>query len=256
MKKAKGIQANSFFKLGKAAPRRDTRNLRLRTLLRAPFDLPIPNEYDFDAEHLGIPTPMFANDTFGDCVIAGRAHQTLRFELIEQSRLLLITDQDVLDQYFLETGGEDNGLVVLDSLNAWRRNGWKIAGKTFRIRAYAEVDPTSSEEMRRAIFMDLGVGLGLSLPTSAETQINVGKPWDVVSDASGEPNSWGGHYVYVSGYTVYGPVCITWGRRQQMTWAFVDAYCDEAYAIFDALNTAKLKQGLDIVALNSFIDQL
>ncbi len=81
---ARGIQAHRLFKLGKAAAKRDRRNLMFAAILRAP--LKVPPEYDFDLTHTGIPTPMFANDTYGDCVIAGRAHQTLRFELIEAGR--------------------------------------------------------------------------------------------------------------------------------------------------------------------------
>ena len=65
--------------LGKAAALRDSRNLLFASILRAPVK--VPNEsYDFDLKHPGIPTPMFANDEYGDCVIAGRAHQTLRSE--------------------------------------------------------------------------------------------------------------------------------------------------------------------------------
>jgi hypothetical protein len=32
-----------------------------------------------DTTHSGISTPMFANDVRGDCVLAGHAHQALRF---------------------------------------------------------------------------------------------------------------------------------------------------------------------------------
>ena len=38
---------------------------------------------------------MFANDTYGCCVISGRAHQSLRFEDIEQSKVIDITDKDI-----------------------------------------------------------------------------------------------------------------------------------------------------------------
>jgi hypothetical protein len=65
---------------------------------------------------------MFANDQYGDCVMAGRAHQTLRFELAEQKKVIAISDEDVTREYFQETGVADSGLVVLDSLgvaNQW-----------------------------------------------------------------------------------------------------------------------------------------
>ncbi len=66
---------------------------------------------------------MFANDVHGDCVIAARAHLTLRFEDIEQGSILMIKDQDVLKEYFKESGGADHGLNILDSLNEWAARG-------------------------------------------------------------------------------------------------------------------------------------
>src|SRR4029079_5144766 len=92
MAKATGIQAHKIFKLGKAPAKKDSRNLKFATLLRATAPT-LPSSYDFDTTHSGIPTPMFGNDVHGDCVIAGRAHQTLRFEDIEQGSVLMITDR-------------------------------------------------------------------------------------------------------------------------------------------------------------------
>jgi hypothetical protein len=237
MAKAKGIQAHKFFKLGKAAAREDRRNLMLATLLKA---IPSPpSAYDFDLAHAGIPTPMFANDVHGDCVIAGRAHQTLRFEDIEQGSVLMIADKDVLKEYFKESGGADTGLIVLDSLKLWRSKGWKVGKKAYRIQAFAEVNFRNRVEVRQAIYADVGLGLGVQLPIAAQNQMQSGRPWDVTSGTGSERGSWGGHYVYVPGYTPAGPVCVTWGKKQQMTWAWLSKYCDEAYAIFDAKDSFK-----------------
>jgi hypothetical protein len=199
---------------------------------------------------------MFANDQYGCCVISGRAHQTLRFELIEQKKKLAITDKEVLAEYFKETGGEDTGLVVLDSLKLWRKRGWKAASNKYNVRTFLEVRPTDHASMRQAVYLDVGLGLGLSLPLTAQDQLQAGKPWDVGSGSRGKPNSWGGHYVYVPGYTRKGPVCVTWGRKQQMTWAFIDKYCDEAYAIFDAVDTAKAKKALDTLRLTAMLSEV
>lgn len=240
MAKAKGIQAHPFFKLGKAPAKKDDRNLRFAAVLNA-APPKLPDSYDFDTTHPGIPTPMFGNDVHGDCVIAGRAHQTLRFKDIEHGSVLMITDKDVLQEYFKETGGADRGLVVLDSLSEWRHRGWKVGKRSYKIRAYAQVNFNSEDEVRQAIFADVGVGFGVQLPKAAQAQIQAGQPWDVTTGPDSAPGSWGGHYVYVVGYTPDGPVCVTWGRKQQMTWAWVDKYCDEAFAIFDAKDTFKKK---------------
>ena len=232
MPKAKGIHAHTFFKLGKAAAKKDPRNLKMATLFKMAMPKP-PAIYDYDVNHKApIPTPMFANDTLGDCVMAGRAHQTLRFEWIEQKKIIPITDKEVEREYFKETGGADSGLVVLESLKEWRKGGWKAAKHMYRIRAFAEIDFSQHDEMMQSIYADVGVGIGVQLPISAQEQ--TGHVWEVTTGPNAVPGSWGGHYVYVVGYNPTGPVCITWGRKQQMTWAWLDKYCDEAYAIFDA----------------------
>jgi hypothetical protein len=254
MARAKGIQTNYIYKLGKAPAKRDKRNLKLAAILRAPVRL--PKEYDFDLLHLGVPTPMFGNDRLGNCVIAGRAHQTLRFELFEQKKLIRITEADVNKEYFRQTGGEDEGLIVLDSLKLWRKRGWTAAKERYKIKVFAEIDPADHDEIKRAVFMDVGVGVGLSLPKTAQAQLAAGKPWEVVSGRGSAPNSWGGHYVYIPGYTGAGPVCVTWGRKQQMTWDFIDKYCDEAYAIIDDVNTLKKKRGLKEKKIDEFLAAL
>lgn len=254
MLQAKGIQSHKLFKLGKAPAKVDLRNLKLAAILKAPPK--VPAEFDFDLKHTGIPLPMFANDVLGCCVISGRAHQTLRFEDIEQGSVITITDEEVRNEYFEQTGGADNGLVVLDSLKAWRKAGWSAADQLLKIKAFAQINQTNHAEFKKAIFLDVGVGIGLSLPKSAQQQMQAGKPWDVVTGPKAKPNSWGGHYVFCPGYTKKGPVCVTWGQRQQMTWAFIDKYCDEAYAIFDDVNTAKLKAALNIKKLDSFLAAL
>lgn len=234
------IRSSGFWgSFGKKPARRDTRNFAFRELVaRSPR---LPAEYDFDEHRVAVPTPMFGNDTHGDCVIAGRAHQTLRFEYLEQKRVIAIGDADVLREWRLENGGTEDGLVLLDSLKAWRARGWAVGAATYRIDAFAEVDRTRSAEVKRAIVMQVGVGLGLMLPYFALTQFNAGRAWDVGRGPDADPDPAGGHYVYCPGYTRRGPVCVTWGRRQPMTWGFFERYCDEAYVMVDARDAALKK---------------
>ena len=256
MPKAKGINAHQYFKLGKAPAKTDPRTFKLALLLKAPP--PAPPQFDFDLTHPGIPTPMFGNDTYGDCVIAGRAHLTLRFEDIEQGSVLMITDKTVLKEYFKESGGQDSGLNILDSLNEWRQKGWRptTKPKTYKIHAFAQVTAKNHAEVKAAIFLLVGVYIGLALPKSAQAQIQSGQPWDVVKGADAAPNSWGGHCVMIPGYNPTGPVCVTWGRKQQMTWAFFDKYCDEAYAIVDEVDSKKGKPGIDVQKLMELLNSL
>lgn len=256
MAKAKGIHAHPLFKLGKAPVRKDKRNFQFAALLKAPP--PTPAQFDFDLQHPGIPTPMFANDVHGDCVIAARAHLTLRFEDIEQGSVLMITDQAVLKEYFKETGGADSGLIILNSLNEWRQQGWQATPKKqlYKIHAFAQVTPTQHDEVQAAIYLLTAAYVGLQLPKSAQVQIQTGQPWDVTTGPNASPGSWGGHCVMIPGYNPTGPVCVTWGRKQQMTWDFFDKYCDEAYAIVDEVDSKKGKPGIDVPKLMDLLNSL
>ncbi len=256
MPKAKGIQSHKFFKLGKRPAKADKRNFKFAALLKV--SPPTPPQFDFDLLHPGIPTPMFANDVHGDCVIAARAHLTLRFEDIEQGSVQMITDQDVLAEYFKETGGPDHGLVILDSLNEWRQFGWKVGPKKkkYTIHAFAQIDAHNHAEVQAAVYLLTAAYVGVALPKSAQAQIQSGQPWDVTTGPDATPNSWGGHCIMIPGYTAAGPVCVTWGRKQQMTWAFFDKYCDEAYAIVDEVDSKNGKPGIDVQKLVTYLQGL
>jgi hypothetical protein len=248
---------------GKAPAKHDARTLPFAAVVREEDSL--PEEYDFDEsfaarlfpgnKRKGIPTPKYGNQNNPNCVIAGRAHQTLRFELLERKRLIRITTKEVMDEFHKESGGDDIPIPVLDSLKLWRKVGWDVAGKTCKIKAFAKVNRRDREKIKRAISIKIGVGLGFILPDSAKPQFDRGEPWDVIRDAGSRSMPHNGHYVYVPGYTKRGPVCITWGRKQPMSWAFVTRYCDEAYAIIDAVNTPEKKRNLDEKKINKFLEK-
>ncbi len=228
-----------LYKLGKKTARIDTRTIPLRALMAAPVK--VPPEYSYDVAHPGVPMPMFLNNELGDCVMAARAHQTLRFEFSEQGKLLVIKDSEVSKEYFKETGGGDDGLVMLDSLTAWRK-GWRAAGKTYKIKGFASINTRSPSDVQQTVFANIGCQIGVNLPLTAQDEIDAGKPWSQTTGRGSGAGSWGGHCVFVVGYTKVGPVCITWGQKQQMTWAWFYKYCDEAYAVIDAMDSAKVKR--------------
>jgi hypothetical protein len=228
-------------RFGKKEAKRDARNFEFKSLvLRAP---PLPRAYDFDRRYAAVPTPMFGNDLHGDCVIAGRAHQTLRFEYLEQRAVLEIRNEDVLREWHRENHDTEDGLAVLDSLKEWRTEGWRVGSRTYTIKAFAELDRKDHDEIRRAIVMQVGVGIGLSLPDSALPMFEEGRRWDVVSGPDSYPDPFNGHYVYCPAYAEDGP-------KHPMTWAFFERYCDEAYAMIDARDAA----ARDLLGLEGELD--
>ena len=249
-------------KLGKLAKKVDSRTLQLRTILKALP--PIPDSYDVDSTLTGsIPMPMFGNDQWGDCVMAGRAHMTLRFEDFEQRQILAISDSEVLNEYWKEQGAgkgcllfrkkqhPDNGLVMLDSLNCWRK-GWKAAGNIYDIYAFAEVGEATNQMVKAAIYLLSGSYAGVELPISAQNQ----DIWDVDNSPNGAPGSWGGHCVYIVAYDPYYVTCITWGQRKKMTWGFWDKYVSENYAIVDDRDKFVNNSPVDVNKLDAYLNQL
>lgn len=236
--------ANITCAFGKGPATHDKNDLILANFrLAAP---PVPEAYDFDDKHPGIPTHTYQNPPQNNCVIAGRAHQTLRFELAEQKVLINITDEDVDREYKKQITEGSTDINVRPSLALWRKRGWEAAGKNYKIKAFLRIDPIAPEDIKQMIYINLGVGLGFQLPDSAINEFKDGQPWEVTRERSG-PHS---HYVYVPGYTKDGPVCVTWGRKQQMSWEFVNKYCEEAWTIIDAFDTPEKMRTLDEEKIN------
>lgn len=221
---------------GKKEAKKDERNFRMAALLKAET---VPASYNFDNKHKNLPVPMFGNDKYGDCVIAGRGHQTLRFEHLEQGGVLPITEADVVKEWRIENGNSDEGLYILDSLNLWRKRGWTAAGKNYKIKAFAEVNPGNLSEVKATIYNDIGIMTGFALPDDWDTAFNKGKPW---TNTRQPPNPYNGHCVLIIGYSKNYVTCITWAKRQKMSYPFFQKYCDEAYGVIDASNARNINE--------------
>jgi hypothetical protein len=239
----------SKVKLGARPPKFDARTIRLKAFLKPSLLPPLPDAYDVDAA-LGMPIPdyMDGNADHGCCVISARAKQTRRFEAFEQGIVPAITDKEILDQYFLETGGPDAGLVVLDSLKRWRKEGWMIGGKCHKIYAFARADWRDHTECKYAVYLFNGMQVTLGLPLSAQHE----DVWETTTGPGSEFGSWGFHQVYVPRWLANdtGPiVSLTWNRYQQMTWSWWDKYTAEAQIIIDDRDNWKPDSPVDVEKL-------
>jgi hypothetical protein len=229
-------------KLGKLPPKHDVRTLHFGRYNRALP--PVPESCDYSAK---IPAwPMLGNDQYGDCTFAGAAHLSQCWA-DNAGNPFLPADRDVVAEYLDFTGGQDTGCVELDVLKKWRADG--IVGH--KIGAFAALAQAEHEQVMQAVYLFGGAYLGVAMPLSAENQ----RVWDVPPlgpIGRGSPGSWGGHCVSAVAYNGTGPIVVTWGQLVQMTWAFYDAYVDEAYAILsqDFLSdTFIAPNGFDIQAL-------
>lgn len=251
-----------IYQLGKREAKRDARNIGLKAILPKKALPSPPFEYDVDFNNQDIwplPMPVFANDKWGCCVIAGRANFTLRMERLEQGVPLPITDEDVLREYWKEQGDPngtekpDNGLYVLDSIKRWRSEGWMAAGNLYNIYAFAEIDHHNPYEVIQAIYLLNGLMVGASLPQSCIDQLDRKEIWTVLPDDGG---CVGGHLMYVMAYTRTGPVFLTWGQRQVATWEWFMKYVDEAYGVVDDRNKFMDESTLDVERLDSILKEI
>jgi len=215
-------------KLGKQTPRWDRRTLQFARYLTPQLPPPPPRiDYSNRAAHYG----MLANDSLGDCTIAGVGHAVQVFTL-NAGKEAAVTDSEVVSYYEKWCGynprypSTDQGGVEIDVLNDWRQQGFG----GFPLLAYAAMNPQNEMHIKQAVALFGVVYIGLALPMTAQRQT----VWSLVNDhgsGDAQPGSWGGHCVVLVGYNGIGPRCITWGEVKQMTWRFAAKYMDEAYAL-------------------------
>jgi hypothetical protein len=175
---------------------------------------------------------MYLNDREGDCTIAEQGHAIQIFTTYGAGHEIRVTDSDVqkvysaISGYDPKTGANDDGCVIQDTLNYWRKNG--LGGH--KILAFAEVDVNDRDQVNAALNIFGSLDIGFDFPASAMDQFNNGEIWDVVP--GGSPIE-GGHAVAVAAYKAPNGNfrVITWGAVQEMTQAFWDRYVTEAWIV-------------------------
>lgn len=216
-------------KLGKAPARHDPRTLQLAKYIPAKAIAAPPVKDDWSKKVKN--WPMMGNDTLGDCTCACAGHMIEQWTTYAGTQMVP-KDADILKAYEAVGGyvpgdpSTDRGAVILDVLNYWRATG--VAGH--KILAFASLEPHNHDEVKDAIALFGNCYIGVQLPISAQNQT----VWAVPPGGptgQGAPGSWGGHAIPIVEYDTRGVTVITWGATKRATWGFLDAYCDEAYAV-------------------------
>ena len=250
----------AHLKLGRGPVVKDARTLQLLRYLTTALPSPPPL---YSLATVVRAWPMYGNDRLGDCTIAAIGHM-IEAWTAALGKVRRLTEATVLRFYWRtgtppsstgRAGGPtDDGRVELEVLKAWRSKG--IGGH--KILAFTALDVADHTLVKVGAWMFGGLYIGLALPVTAQTQ----PVWDVVGDGKtgpAAPGSWGGHAVDVVAYDEQGLTVVTWGALVRMTWAFWDAYVDEAYAIVSRdFLTAKgeTPEGFDLQALLADLKQV
>lgn len=182
-------------------------------------NIPAPDKVDWYTKAAASIARMYLNDTYGDCVIAGKAHALGVWSANDPDSggLVLATDQEIYSQYQSICGPGDNGCVITDVLDAMVSNGFLAGGKRYPLAGYVSADWTSKELTQKGLAI-FGPGcIGINLP-GAWTSNGI---WDVTNTSIV-----GGHDVTPAGYgnsvlgtTADGVVICSWGRLYLITWA-------------------------------------
>jgi hypothetical protein len=235
--------------LGKAPVRIDVRTLSLARYVNT-AKLPKPPTL-YDATKRVHDWPMYANDRLGDCTCAAAGHMIESWTAAATGTPREVTESSVVQLFehvkIVDPNTGEEGAVELDVLAYWRRRG--LSGH--KIGAFAKLPVYDHNLVRTGAYVFGGLYIGLSLPKTAQKQ----RVWDWTHSLTGraKPGSWGGHAVNIVRYNPGGLTCVTWGGLQEMTWAFWDRYCDEAYCIIstDFLNKGRSPAGFDLPALRA-----
>ena len=247
---------HSQMRLGKLAPKKDKRTLKMANYITALPPIPAAVDWSHKLAALG----MMKNDVLGDCTCAAAGHaiQTWTGNVKKE---VTISDKKVVAAYSAITGytpkdpNTDEGAVELDVLNYWRNKG--IGGH--KIGSYMAVQSKDQDHVRASIFLFGGTYCGVALPNSAQNQ----DVWDAAAGPDGEAGSWGGHAIWVLAYDKDFLTCVTWGELKKMTWAFWSSYCDEAYALLSPdwfskklFSRGPSPSGFDMAALAADLKEL
>lgn len=213
---------------------------------------------------------LAGNDVIGDCACVAPAN-AIRLWTAHAGVERDISNEAVYAAYRAFGGWEDgkpetdNGCIISEVLAGWHAQSVGIGGDV--LAAFVEVDHSSSLGIRRAVSLFGCCILGVALPISAQgrmTWIDVPSPAGVVTvpsiysgpfDLSGDysPGSWGGHCVLVVGYDLDGATVVSWGNEMRVSWRWLAAYVDEAWAPLsdDWIAAGMSPAGVDVATLRA-----
>lgn len=221
----------SLYKLGKRPPRPDSIKLKFSSYFRA-SELPVVPAV-FGRPGLIQQWGLLGNADWGDCYWAGSAHETMLLRSSAGSPTLFTT-ANVLSDYSAATGfnqadpATDQGTDMQVGATYRQKTGiLDMSGVRHRVDVYTSLRVSDLDQLALATYLFGVVGVGVSLPSSAEDQFSRAEVWDIVPGDT----SVGGHYIPCVGRNSNGNyLFVSWGRLQAATPRWFQQYNDESVA--------------------------
>ena len=228
----------SSVKFGRLPYVHDSRTLHLKDYLSLEPVLKIPQEYNWGSKIGPDKWSSFGNLKINNCTCAAAGHLIMNWTA-NTGRLHKPTVKSIIQAYTditgfnPETDGIGEPVEAIKALKYWRKHG--IANR--KIIAFAKLSFKSREQLKQAIYFYGGCYVGLNLPKSAEKQFAESRKWTVPRTGTtgiGEPGSWMGHAMLITGYSNNELNAVSWGQEITMSVDFWETYVDESYAIFSS----------------------
>lgn len=190
---------------------------------------------------------MQGNDQYGDCVLAGAAHETMLWNKeagvsVPFSPTSVLSDYSAITGFIASDPSTDKGTDVQAAAKYRQDTGVvDMHNKRHKIGAYLSI--SNEVEIKQAIHLFGAAGIGIQFPDSAMTQFQQGQDWTVVKGASID----GGHYIPGVTYDANFVYVVTWGKVIRASWAFIKKYMDEGVVY---LSEEMLKNGVSLEGFN------
>lgn len=212
------------YKLGKLAPsKRDSVKFGdfLTSLPTAPLVDNAPN-YVY---------PMDLNDQVGCCVVAGFDHFNQVVTGLLLGKQFNFSPEQIVSLYQTQNPNFILGSATQGAGSKYDRGmdiqlflEYLVSQKM--ILGFASVDWTNPLELRSAIFLGVGLIMGVQLDQIQMQQYDSGV-WDYVPSSPRD----GGHCIPLIGYNQNQTTCVTWGKLIQCTPSFIINQGDECWFI-------------------------
>lgn len=216
-------------RMGMKPPRPDKKVLRL-SYFTDPAKLAeavaaLPEEVDYADKAGDSIRRMYKNDTYGDCVVAGKFHKAGLMSAENEVECRVGEDKEVVDQYFRICGPGDNGCVITDVFDEMKRGRFTVGGKPFPIDGYVSIEGSNIDLIKAATFFMGPLTYGIDLPSSWSGSNPI---WDTTSS-----RIVGGHDVCTTGFNKTGTPVSTWGDINTITWAALKTgkWVTQCYAV-------------------------
>lgn len=214
----------------------DSRTFHLKDYLSQEPALKIPREHNWGHQILPGAWGSFGNLKINNCTCATAGHLIMSWtgnigRLHKPTTKAIVKAYSDITGFNPKTDGIGEPVEAIKALKYWRKQG--VDNR--KIIAFAKLSFRDPEQLKQAVYFYGGCYVGLNLPKSTEKQFLASKKWTVPRSGTtgeGEPGSWLGHALAITGYGKNELYAVTWGKPIVMSLGFWEAYVDESYAVF------------------------